>query len=63
MLLTLAAIVTMASYVHAAAEELFEAANAGDTHAVCRLLKRGANVNARDGNRETPSGIMPLPGA
>ncbi|MGO9315921.1 MAG: ankyrin repeat domain-containing protein, partial [Syntrophobacteraceae bacterium] len=53
-LLALAAIVTMTSYTHAAAVDLLDAVKAGDIAAVRRLLEQGANVNARDENRETP---------
>ena len=53
-LLALAAIVTMTSYAHAAAEDLFDAVKAGDVAAVHRLLRQGANVNARDSYQETP---------
>ena len=53
-LLALATIVTITSYAHAAAEDLHDAARAGDIAAVRRLLERGANVNARDEYRRTP---------
>ena len=53
-LLALAATVTMTSHVHAAAEDLLVAAKAGDLAAVRQILERGADVNARDVNKETP---------
>ena len=53
-LLALATIVTLTSYVHAAEEGLLDAVKAGDIVAVRRLLERGANVNARDNSQETP---------
>eukprot|EP01046_Picozoa_sp_COSAG06_P070621 COSAG06_NODE_19829_length_820_cov_1.643551_1_plen_82_part_10 len=34
--------------------ELHRAANSGDTAAIARLVREGANVNAVDGNGNTP---------